>query len=84
MEDAEPVPPLGRLRWRCMRRGLLELDLVLDRFVRRYLADLDARGLRALDRLLDYDDPELWDIVSGRKECEEPRLKELVDLLRRV
>jgi succinate dehydrogenase flavin-adding protein (antitoxin of CptAB toxin-antitoxin module) len=84
MERDEPVPPLGRLRWRCMRRGLLELDLVLDRFAQRHLAALDARGLRALDELLDYEDPELWDIVSGRKQCEEPRLNEVVDLLRGV
>jgi len=78
----EPVPEVGRLRWRCMRRGLLELDVVLDRFLDRHFGDLDAEGLRALDKLLDYEDPDLWDIVSGRKECEDNRLKGLVDLLR--
>ncbi|HCX32615.1 MAG TPA: succinate dehydrogenase assembly factor 2 [Rhodocyclaceae bacterium] len=74
--------PLGRLRWHCMRRGLLELDLVLQRFAQRELDGLDAAGRAALDRLLDYDDLELWEIVCGRRECEDARLKGLVALLR--
>lgn len=82
MALSEPVPDVGRLRWRCMRRGLLELDVVLDRFLERHFGNLDADGLRALERLLDYEDPDLWDMVSGRKECDDIRLKGLVDLLR--
>ena len=58
---------LNRLRWRC-RRGLLENDLILTRF-------LDARGdaitdqeVAALDVLLEMSDNELWDLLSGREE----------------
>ena len=58
---------LSRLRWRC-RRGMLENDLVLTRF-------LDARGaaigedeLAMLDVLLDLPDQELWDLIAGRVE----------------
>jgi antitoxin CptB len=58
---------LSRLRWRC-RRGMLENDLVLTRY-------LDARGaaigddeLAMLDVLLDLPDQELWDLIAGRAE----------------
>ncbi|MDH5579646.1 MAG: succinate dehydrogenase assembly factor 2, partial [Betaproteobacteria bacterium] len=50
-----------RLKWKC-RRGLLELDLVLERYLRQYPEDA------TLDTLLDLPDNDLWDIVSGRSE----------------
>ncbi|GAB4169607.1 MAG: hypothetical protein Fur0039_08560 [Rhodocyclaceae bacterium] len=82
MAAAAEKVPLGRLRWHCMRRGLLELDLVLQRFAQRHLDGLDATGRAALDALLDQDDLDLWEIVCGRRECEDARLKGLVELLR--
>lgn len=54
-----------RLSWRC-RRGLLELDIVLQRFAEDYLADLNAAELTAFDRLLEYPDNELLDVVTGK------------------
>jgi antitoxin CptB len=77
MEDVE----LRRLRWRC-RRGLLENDLVLARFLDRYGANLDARRRDALGELLALPDPELWALVSGQRECEDGRLAGLVAMLR--
>jgi antitoxin CptB len=74
---------LSRLRWRC-RRGMLENDLILARF-------LDARGeaitepeLFGLDRLLDLSDNELWDLLSGRQEPEDATMKPLLETLRAV
>ena len=57
---------LERVRWRC-RRGLLELDIVLGRFVERHYGGLDEDGRAAFDALLDMPDTELWDIIIGRK-----------------
>jgi len=69
-----------RIRWRC-RRGLLELDLVLEAFLARGYGRLDA-GERALfDELLEYPDGELLDLALGRREPE-PRYRGVVDLLR--
>jgi antitoxin CptB len=72
---------LSRLRWRC-RRGLLENDLILSRF-------MDARGSRisddevaGLDRLLRLSDNELWDMLAGRTEPEDAALCLLVAALR--
>ena len=48
-----------RLRWRC-RRGLLELDLVLTRFLAQGYTDLDARQREVFVALLAHADNELW------------------------
>ena len=72
---------LRRLRWRC-RRGLLENDLVLARFLDRHGTTLESADLAALDRLLALPDPELWALVSGRDECGDERLAPMVERLR--
>ncbi len=77
MEDAE----LRRLRWRC-RRGLLENDLVLARFLDRHGASLDAGRRATLGELLELPDPVLWALVSGQQECEDERFAGLVAMLR--
>ena len=70
-----------RLKWKC-RRGLLELDLVLERFLHQKAAGLDAASLTMLHELLDYEDNDLWDIVNGRSEAYPPRHRALVEVLR--
>jgi succinate dehydrogenase flavin-adding protein (antitoxin of CptAB toxin-antitoxin module) len=72
----------GRLRWRMMRRGLLELDLVFERFLVRDFAALSDAQRADLDRLLDYEDTDLWAVLSGRQECADPSLQDLVQRLR--
>ena len=77
MEEAE----FKRLRWRC-RRGLLENDLVLERFLEVHGRNLSAGQLEAFNRLLDLEDKQIWDLVSGRREAGDPGLIEVVELLR--
>ena len=75
---------LNRLRWNC-RRGLLENDLVLEKFLERHLGVLDGPRLDVLNSLLSLDDNSLWDILSGRSEVAtnaEPAVTEIVALLR--
>ncbi len=64
MLDAER---LNRIRWRC-RRGMLENDLVLTRFLDQRGAAIAEDEVAMLDRLLDLPDTELWDLLSGRAE----------------
>jgi antitoxin CptB len=71
----------NRLRWQC-RRGLLENDLVLERFLARHGEGLAGHRLEAFRTLLDLSDNDLWDVVSGRAECRDPSLDEVVALLR--
>jgi succinate dehydrogenase flavin-adding protein (antitoxin of CptAB toxin-antitoxin module) len=72
---------LRRLRWRC-RRGLLENDLMLERFLERHATGLDEARLAALNVLLEYGDNELWDLLSGRAECSDARLAPVVAMIR--
>ena len=55
---------LGRLRWNC-RRGMLELDLVLARFLEENYARLTARQRKEFEQLLELPDQELWQLVRG-------------------
>ena len=64
-----------RLRWKC-RRGLLELDIVLQRYLVKHPDDA------ALSELLDLPDNDLWDIVAGRSEKYQPHLQHVVARLR--
>jgi antitoxin CptB len=54
-----------RIRWQC-RRGLLELDLVLAKFLDRHLENLSPARLAAFKHLLDYPDNDLWDLLNGK------------------
>ena len=74
------APALSRLKWKC-RRGLLELDLVLQDLVDRHLDDGD---LDALNDLLELEDNDLWDIVSGRSDRFDARHGGIVARLRAV
>ena len=71
---------LDRIRWRC-RRGLLELDLVLEAFLARGYGRLDAGQRRLFDELLERPDNDLLDLALGRSEPE-PRYRSVVELLR--
>ena len=72
---------LDRIRWHC-RRGLLELDLVLQRFNDRYLPGLTLDQRRRFQELLMLGDNELLDIVMGRSEPISESIAELAALLR--
>jgi antitoxin CptB len=74
---------LDRIRWRC-RRGLLELDLVLARFLDQRLAALNAAELEAFKSLLQRSDNDLWDLVAGRQAAPDGPEGDLVRELRRL
>ena len=67
----------NRLRWKC-RRGLLELDIVLQRYLERHPDD------GTLHALLELPDNDLWDIVIGRSEAYDSRYQDTVARLRAV
>ena len=66
-----------RLRWHC-RRGLLELDITLERFLDRELSRLTPADRDVLEQLLMIDDIQLWAWVSGREVCEDPQQAEMI------
>jgi antitoxin CptB len=58
---------LSKLRWRC-RRGLLENDLLIERFFNRHAADLTVEQADGLNTLMDLGDNDLLDLFLRRKE----------------
>jgi succinate dehydrogenase flavin-adding protein (antitoxin of CptAB toxin-antitoxin module) len=72
---------IERLKWRS-RRGLLELDLVFERFWAGTGVELDESQVAALERLLRLPDNDLLDLVMGRVEAREADLAEMVGKLR--
>lgn len=72
---------LNRLRWQC-RRGLLELDLVLERFLERHGDHLQGENLAGFKLLLEYTDNDLLDLIRARAECRDTRLAEVLGWLR--
>ncbi|MDR2625621.1 MAG: succinate dehydrogenase assembly factor 2 [Zoogloeaceae bacterium] len=71
-----------RLRWRCTRRGMLEVDMVLGRFLENTFGKLPEAEQQAFIELADYDDMALWRLISARDECEDARLAPIVAMLR--
>jgi succinate dehydrogenase flavin-adding protein (antitoxin of CptAB toxin-antitoxin module) len=72
---------IERLRWKA-RRGLLELDIVFDRFWKGAGTTMDAAEAAALERLLQLPDNDLLDLVMGRAETPEAHLRSMLDKLR--
>lgn len=81
--DMEALAPdrMKRLAWRC-RRGMLENDLVLSRFLARRGSAITEDEIAMLDVLLDLPDRELWDLIAGRREPVDAAVAPLVAQLR--
>ncbi len=75
----------ARLRWRA-RRGLLENDLILTRFLDEHEASLTDDEVDAFTRILDVSDNDLMDLILARKEPDGaddlPRVHALLTRLR--
>ena len=72
-----------RLRWRCIRRALLELDITLTRFLDNGFELLSEDEQQAFVELADMEDYDLWDLLTGKAEIDDPRLASMVALLRK-
>ena len=65
MAGNEEPDELRRLRWQC-RRGLLELDLLLSRFLANDYPNLNAQGQQCFRDLLEQPDALLWSWLQGQ------------------
>lgn len=50
------------------RRGMLELDLILKKYLDTNFSDMDASLKQQFEELMDLTDPELWDILVNEYE----------------
>ncbi len=72
---------LERVRWRA-RRGLLELDIVLGRFIDAHYAQLGETERHAFDALLDMPDNALWDMIAGKQDATRGEQQALLEKIR--
>ena len=80
MESATLDAEARRLLWRC-RRGMKELDVLLERFARRELPNASYQQRQVLARFLELPDPMLVDYLLGQAI---PPDAELADLVQRI
>ena len=58
---------LSKLKWRC-RRGLLENDLLIEKFFAKYDSALTVRQAKGMNDLMALSDNDLLDLLLKRKE----------------
>ena len=73
-------PPLTKIRWQC-RRGMRELDVVLERYLQQRYASAPLAEQQAFESLLDLPDPQLFAYLMRR---ETPAVPEWVDVLSKL
>lgn len=69
------------LRWRC-RRGMLELDILLNEFVDKKYTQLDYNEKQTFDQVLDYPDQLLFDLFLGHMQSSDNSVSDLVQTIR--
>lgn len=83
MTDSDRARRLSRLRWLC-RRGMKELDVLLERFCHHELDRLDAAALDDFQSLLNLEDPDLYDVLIGGRQLADPALNALANRINRL
>lgn len=70
-------PELKALRWRC-RRGMRELDQLLERWIDRRWEQASDPERVLFRRLLEAEDDKLWRAVLGQETLDDAELQSLV------
>ena len=70
-----------RILWAC-RRGMLELDLLLQPFAKSIYVSLSPDDKVTFQRLLALDDPILYRWLMGKDAADDPDLQRMVDRIR--
>ena len=72
---------LNRLRWRC-RRGMRELDQLLGWYLDVRYEKVDDAAKAAFATLLDQQDPQLWNWLSGQAVPTQVEWRSIIDEIR--
>lgn len=72
-----PAEEINRMRW-ASRRGMLELDLVLEPFVVARYAGLDERDRRRFQQLMSCEDQDLFAWFLRRERSDDEELNAIV------
>lgn len=70
-----------KLEWQC-RRGMLELDMILQPFLENFYHQMKADEQDAFVELLSEADPDLFTWIMGFGECDKHQLLPIISLIR--
>lgn len=74
---------LNKLRWHCTRRALLELDIILGRFLDQEFKQLNEAQVKTFVDMVAMEDHDLWALISGKVETSDPRQSEVIAAIRK-
>lgn len=72
-----------RIRW-LTRRGLLELDIMLGRFMNKEFDLLTYHELGIFSEMLDLPDPEFLALINQKEICSNPAFLPLLEKIRKA
>ena len=85
MDSALDPVALNRLKWRC-RRGLLENDILIERYFNRHGSCITQRQADGLSVLMELPDNDLLDLLLARREptgeLDRPAVREVLAQMR--
>lgn len=73
----------SQLRWRC-RRGMLELDILLNNFLEMEYNSLTKEDAALFSNLLDYQDQALFDLLLEKEQSLDAEISALITRIRQV
>ena len=71
----------AKINWQC-RRGMLELDIIFQRFIKQSIDKLNEQQIVAFEALLNCPDPDLYAWLMGYEEPTEKEFLEIVSFIR--
>ena len=71
----------GHIVWRC-RRGMKELDVLLERYLRSSFESATAAQAEAFEKLLDLQDPQLYELLLGRERAMDRTTQDVIETIR--
>ena len=69
---------INKLAWRC-RRGTKELDVLMQKFLNESYSTATPELQQAFERMLDMQDPELYDLLVGRKASSDQHINSVIE-----
>ncbi len=74
---------LSKVLWRC-RRGMLELDMMLQRFCETVYSTLSPEKQQLFEDLLEEQDQDLQRWLTGGQACDKPRFQDMLLVIRHM
>jgi len=72
------VENINKLAWRC-RRGTKELDVLMQKFLNNFYPTASPELQQAFERMLDMQDPELYDLLVGRQASSDHNINQVIE-----